>query len=293
VKKTAVFIFLFCIVVCTLYAQGEPATDTLQQAVDSLKPQYIPLDSATVALYNGYVSHHSFVQGKTATVVNDIQQYNSTHRNGFVFVLLMLLLGTLTYVKTAFSKQIEEMLQSVVNRNMSQQIFRTQSGDITFADMLLNANFTIVISLYARFFLLKYFHVTSLDSFYSVLFLIFLFTFFYVAKIVSLQFIGKIFELQQACDEYIFNFTTTCKTLGLALLPALFVFYTASEKFFNFVFVLTILILISFVLIFVWRALSTVYKLMYRSVYHFFIYVCVVEISSVFLFFKLLTKTII
>ena len=33
--------------------------------------------------------------------------------------------------------------------------------------------------------------------------------------------------------KYIFNFTAVCKTLGLALLPALFIFYTAQEKFFN------------------------------------------------------------
>ncbi|HRG87909.1 MAG TPA: DUF4271 domain-containing protein [Chitinophagales bacterium] len=293
IKKITAVLWLCCVCTVALYAQSETVTDTLQQAADTLQPPYVPLDSQTVALYNSYVSHKPFVSNTTVAVINDIQQYNSSHRTGFIFILLMVLLGALTYVKTAFSKQIEEMLQSIVNRNLSQQIFRTQSGEVSFADVLLNANFTIVASLYVRFFLVKYFYVTSLDSYYSVTFLIFLFTFFYVAKIVSLQFIGKIFELQQACDEYIFNFTTVCKTIGLTLLPALFVFYTASQKFFNFVFALTIFVLILFVLIFIWRALSTVYKLMYRSVYHFFIYVCVVEISSVFLFFKLLTKTII
>ena len=229
IRKITAVLWLWCACTVALYAQSETVTDTLQQAADTIQPQYIPLDSPTIALYNSYVSHKPFTNNTTAIVVNDIQQYNTTHRTGFVFILLMILLGTLTYVKTAFSKQIEEMLQSIVNRNLSQQIFRTQSGEVSFADVLLNANFTIVASLYVRFFLVKYFHVTSLDSYYSVTFLIFLFTFFYVAKIVSLQFIGKIFELQQACDEYIFNFTTVCKTIGLTLLPALFVFYTASQ----------------------------------------------------------------
>ena len=184
-------------------------------------------------------------------------------------------------------------MQSVINQNLSQQIFRTQSGEISFADILLNTNFVVVLSLYVRFFSMKYFHVLSLDSFSSVLFLIFLFTFFYVGKIITVKFIGKIFELQQVCDEYIFNFTTLCKTLGLALLPALFIFYVAPVRFFNFIFIITILFCVAFTLIFVWRALSTAYKLLYRSVYHFFIYVCVVEISLMFLFIKLLTKTII
>ncbi len=262
------------------------ATDTLQQEVFSL-------DSAAIKSYEDYANYKSFTHGAALPLVNDVQQYNTNRRNGFIFVLLLVLLAALTYVKTAFSKYLEEMLQAVYNRNASQQIFRSQSGEISFADILLNANFVVVVSLYARFFLLKFFHVSSLESFPTVLFLIFLFTFFYVAKIISLLFIGKIFELQQVCEEYIFNFTTLCKTLGLTLLPALFVFYTASEKFFNIIFIITVLLFGLFALIFIWRALSTAYKLMYRSVYHFFIYVCVVEISTMFLFFKLLTKTII
>ncbi len=262
------------------------ATDTLQQEVFSL-------DSAAIKSYEDYANYKSFTHGAALPLVNDVQQYNTNRRNGFIFVLLLVLLAALTYVKTAFSKYLEEMLQAVYNRNASQQIFRSQSGEISFADILLNANFVVVVSLYARFFLLKFFHVSSLESFPTVLFLIFLFTFFYVAKIISLLFIGKIFELQQVCEEYIFNFTTLCKTLGLTLLPALFVFYTASEKFFNIIFIITVLLFGLFALIFIWRALSTAYKLMYRSVYHFFIYVCVVEISLMFLLFKLLTKTII
>ncbi|HLP50447.1 MAG TPA: DUF4271 domain-containing protein [Chitinophagales bacterium] len=291
IRNISLTLFLFFIFVASVFSQGDTIPPLHYDS--AALAQYVPLDSATTLQYTGYTTHQSFLVSGTQALVNNIQQYNPRHRNGFIFVLLMVLLGVLTYVKTAFSKQMEEMLQSIVNRNTAQQTFRTQSGEISFADILLNINFTIVISLYARFFLMKYFHVSSLDTFYSVLILIFLFTFFYAAKIISLQFIGNVFELQNACDEYIFNFTTVCKTLGLALLPALFVFYTASEKFFDFVFVITIFFFVLFAIVFVWRALSTVYKLMYRSVYHFFIYVCVVEISSVFLFIKLLTKTII
>jgi hypothetical protein len=58
------------------------------------------------------------------------------------------------------------------------------------------------------------------------------------------------------------------------------------------IFISTIFIAATFAIIFVWRGLSTGIKLMYKSVYHFFIYVCVVEISPIFLLFKLLTKTI-
>ena len=288
--------FLFLFLAGAVNAQTDTLShsqsDTLSRAAKDSIINEFSQDTASLSKFQLYGSSQSFLNTGGKPVVNDVQQFNHRQRNGFVFVLLLVLLAALTYVKTAFGKSLEEMLQSIVNRNTSQQVFRTQSGEITFADVLLNANFIVAISLYARFFLINYFHVSSLDSFYSVLFLIFLFTFFYLFKIVSLRFIGNIFELQQACDEYIFNFTTVCKTLGLALLPALFVFYTAPVKIFNFLFAITVLFVILSLAIFVWRALSTSYKLLYRSVYHFFIYVCVVEISTVFLFFKLLTKTI-
>ncbi len=287
--KFVATLFWFFISAGSLSAQA----DTLTHAAKDSIIREFSQDSLRINTWQQYGHSHSFLYTAGKPVVNDVQQYNNRQRNGFVFALLLVLLAALTYVKTAFGKDLEEMLQSVVNRNTAQQIFRTQSGEISFADVLLNANFIVAISLYARFFLMNYFHVSTLDNFYSVLFLIFLFTFFYLFKIVVLRFIGNVFELQQACDEYIFIFTTVCKTLGLALLPALFVFYTAPEKIFNILFVITILFFIFSVLIFVWRALSTAYKLLYRSVYHFFVYVCVVEICSVFLFFKLLTKTII
>jgi hypothetical protein len=291
-KKFLSTLFLFLFIAISGFSQTDSVY--LKHEADSISAAKCPsIDSIINHTYADYSNYQSFLAEENKPVLNDIQQFNSAQRNGFIFVMLMLLLAALTYVKTAFSKYLEEMLQSVFNQNLSQQIFRTQSGELSFADILLNANFIVAISLYARFFLMKYVHVLSLESFSSVLFLIFLFTFFYIGKIIVVQFIGKIFELQQVCDEYIFNFTTLCKTLGLTLLPALFIFYVAPVKFFNFIFIITILFFVVFALIFIWRALSTAYKLLYRSVYHFFIYVCVVEISLMFLFIKLLTKTII
>ena len=290
-KKFFATLFSFFIFVCATYSQ----VDSLSQnnvADSSLHAQAPLLDSNAVQQISAFANFKSFITETKGATQNDIQQFHSAKHNGFIFLLLLLLLAALTYVKTGFSKQLEEMLQSVINQNISQQIFRTQSGEISFADILLHANFIVTISLYARFFLVNYFHVSSLESFTAILFLIFLFTFFYLAKIITVVFIANIFEQQATGDEYVFNFTTLCKTLGLTLLPALFIFYTAPVKIFNFIFIITILFFVAFAFIFVWRALSTAYKLLYRGVYHFFIYVCVVEISMMFLFFKLLTKTI-
>lgn len=283
-------IFLLLIFFLYSVSSGFSQTDTTQTKADTVAQW---LDTSTINEYSALTTHTSFLKNNHTAVVSDVQQYRIGQKSSYVFILLLLLLAAATYVKVVFGKDLEEMLQSVVNRNLAQQLFRTQSGEISFADVLLHINFVVAASLFARFFLVEYFHATSLESFGAVFFLIFLFTFFYLAKIGSVLFIGNIFEQQTLCSEYVYHFTTICKTSGLTLLPALFVFYTAPVKFFNLIFGIIILISAALVFIFVWRALSTAYKLLYTSAYHFFIYVCVVEISSMFLFFKLLTKTII
>ena len=289
-RKILASLFIILWSLCS-YAQIQ---DSISKPVvsDSASANNMASDSNVMNRYLALDSSRSFLINSHKPLVNDIEQPNTMQRNAFVFLLLVALLAALTYLKTAFGKDLDDLLQSVSNQNLAQQIFRTQSKEISFAAIVLNLNFIVVMSLYVRFVLVKYFHVSSLENFSSILFMNFLFTFFYLGKIAVIKVIGVLFEVSDACDEYIFNFTTTCKTLGLALLPALFIFYTAPQKFFNLVFIITVFVFAFMLLMFAWRGLSTVYKLLYRSVYHFFIYVCVVEISTIFLLFKLLTKTI-
>ncbi|MFN8299185.1 MAG: DUF4271 domain-containing protein [Chitinophagales bacterium] len=289
-KQSLAVLFLLFSFLPALTAQE---TDSLSAALDTTQ-SVAPADLYATENYLAIASYTSpllVTQGKP--VVYDVQQWHHHQGNIYVFIVLVLLLIIIAYLKVAFGKELEDMLQSFFNRNIAQQIFRTRTDELTFSSFLLHVNFILVISLYIRFVLVKFYHVSTLETFPAILLLIFLFTFFYAAKTFVMRIIGIVFEIKDVCDEYMFNFFTVTKTLGLSMIPALFVFYTAPEKFFNFIFIVTLVLLAAFALLFVWRGLSTGYKLMYKSVYHFFIYVCVVEISPVFLLFKLLTKTVV
>lgn len=230
------------------------------------------------------------IEGKVTR--SDIQQMLSNGNNSIVFIILLTLLILITYTKIFFGNEIIDLVQSIVNRSATMQSLRTQVSELSIASLILHVNFVFALSLYVRFVLVHYYSISSLENFSSILFLSFLFTLFYVAKIVTMKLLGNILELTNECNEYIFNFTTTCKTLGLVLIPALFIFYTAEKYFFDFIFIASIIICVAFVLLFIWRGLSTSTKLLYRSVYHFFIYVWVIEVLPIFLLFKLLTKTV-
>jgi hypothetical protein len=251
------------------------------------------LDSSTLADIQQVVNFNSDLLKENRIHKSDVQQIRSDSTSGIIFYFLLVLLIIIAYLKTAFSKDIEELLQSLVSNNMAQQVFRTKTDEWSFSSVLLTANFIIVFSLFMRYVVIHFYHTTTLNSFSSILFLNFLFTFFYLTKIFFVRILGWIFELSDAASQYIFHFTSSCKTVGLTLLPSLFIFYASGEKFFQIVFFISVAVIIAFALLLITRWLSTSLKLLYRSVYHFFIYVCVGEILILFLYLKLFTKTII
>lgn len=260
---------------------------------DSIKlDQHVKDSIAAEYFTKNYCGSNLLLNTNHKAYYTDVQQLTQRGSNKPVFFVLIVLLCTVTYVKTAYNKELNDLILSVVNSNMAQQVFRTQTSEITLSSFLLHLNFILVMSLYVRFILVKIFNVSTLENLSSILFLIFLFTFFYITKFIAIQVSGYVFEMKQVADEYVFIFSTICKTLGLSLIPALFVFYTAPEKYLYIVYYLTLFVCVIFIILLLWRALSTSYKLMYRSIYHFIIYVCTQEIAMLFLFIKLLTKTV-
>lgn len=275
-------------------AFGQQMDSLPENSIDSTTASSTQIDSAILTHSLELANYIPFYLSDTNKVVTyDVQQMNHRESNTVGLFILFFLLALLTYVKTAFGKDLEEMLQSFANRNIAMQFFRTRTEELTFSSFLLQVNFIVVLSLYMHFFLLRHYLTDTLQTAPSIFFLIILFTLFYLIKIITIRVLGEVFEAQEISDEYIFNFSIVCKTLGLTLIPALFIFYVAPEKYFDFIFAVTLLMIFGFIVLFVLRGLSTGYKMMYKSVYHFFLYVCVVEISPIFLLFKLLTKTVV
>ena len=221
----------------------------------------------------------------------DIEQHRDRRNDAWIFFVLLQLLIILTVLKLAFSNDFENLFRSFMSSNIASQIGRTSKDDITLSSVLMTLIFITTMSVFSRFVLLHFYPHSVLQNNFSIVTLIFLFTFFSVAKYASLKYIGNVFDIAAAVDEHLFNLSAVTRTIGISMIPILFLLYTSPEKYFSFIFVTSIIILCVGIVMIVYRGLSTSYKLMYSSVYHFLIYICVGEILPVFLFFKLLTKT--
>jgi hypothetical protein len=277
---------------CIIHAQSS-ASDTLsdqQLAVeDSIKE--IIIDTAAVQKYTDLSSATSvfFDGGKPKWF--DIEQERNVPNDGWIFFVLVFLLIVLTVLKLSFSNDFDAQIKSFVSSNMAAQLVRTSKDDISLSSFLMNTIFIITISVFTRFVLLHFYPYSILRNNFSIVALTFLFTFFSLTKYALLRFIGNIFEITAFVDAYLYNLSAITRTIGIAMIPILFMLYASSERYFVFIFILSIIILCAGVVMIVTRGLSTSYKLMYSSVYHFLLYICLCEILPIFLFIKLLTKT--
>jgi hypothetical protein len=223
----------------------------------------------------------------------DIEQQRNHKNDAWIFFILLLLLIILTGLKLAFHNDFENLFSVFANSNIASQIGRTTKDDITLSSVLMSTIFITTISMLTRFALLHFYPHSVLQNNFSIGILIILFTFFSIVKYALLKYIGNIFEIMPVVDEYLLNLSAITRTIGISMIPILFMLYASSEKYFIPILIISLIILCAGVVMIVIRGLSTSYKLMYSSMYHFLIYICVGEILMVFLFIKLLTKTVI
>jgi hypothetical protein len=279
---------------CCVTAQDDPEAamqDSFSIASDTM--MQVEIDTATVygsarsELYNSAI-----ISGQKPKWY-DIEQQRKSKNDAWIFFVLLQLLIVLTILKLAFHNDFENLFKVFTNPNLASQIGRNTKDDITLSSVLMSTIFVTTISIFTRFVLLHFYPYSVLRNNFSIVILIFLFTFFSIAKYALLKYIGNIFEIASTVDEYLFNLSAITRTIGISMIPILFMLYASSEKYFNFIIIISIIILLVGLGMVVIRGLSTSYKLMYSSMYHFLIYICVGEILPVFLFIKLLTKTVI
>lgn len=303
-----IFYFLFSVFFSfQLFAQLDSTTvsadsttaveDSLRQATqDSLNSillqQQFQKDSLMAATHLKFAAKIFDWAQKKTQLIFDVQQKRITKSNLGMFVVIMLLLLLLTYLKLAYSNDLEELWLSVSSGNSALQIFRTQTDSFSISSFLLTANFVLSMSFFIQFsaqeFLPSHVAQASLTTFL----LIILFTSFLLLRTLLFRVLTHIFSLKETLFLYEFHFYRIVQTLGIAMLPAVLFMFAANKKYFVYAFAFAcVCVLMSAVLLLV-RGLSTSIKVVASNIKYFFIYVCVSEVAMVLLLIKLLTKIV-
>lgn len=285
--KKFVLLFLFLATTAMLlYAQ----TDSLYYITkhDSINPFY---NDTLFSIDTTYSTTTSIFEAKNRPTFLDIELPQQHKNNLLLFVVLSILLSFITLLKVLFTKDFEELISILKNKNIATQIYRSQHQEGSFLSLFLIINF-IVVSAILFVLIVNYFHEQKNDfSYLSLSISTFLFTFFLLIKVAILKLIGNTFDIQDNIDKYLFNYFAILKTIGIIEIPIAFIWLVSSTSVQFFLLIVLAALLLAALVVIAFRGLSTSINLMYKSLYHFLIYICIVELVPVFLLIKLLTKT--
>lgn len=220
----------------------------------------------------------------------EIKPLVSDGRERFHFVLTLVQLLLLASLVTLLRTVILRAVQAFANENMFNQLYREREARGPLPFMLL----TILFFLNAGLFLfhlneilgsgmaIGYFQQLGLGILLVVL-LLFL-------KYLLLQLIGYIFPVQKQVDRYRFLITVFAIVTGLILIPVnLLLAYGPSDLHRSLV--LGTLGVIALIYLFrALRALLIANQKVSLFSFHFFLYICTIEIAPVLIFWKLISN---
>lgn len=256
-----------------------------------------PIDTTRIAIDTNFIQTNatlsrlqSWVTSGAKTTKNDFELLRPHPSSVLVFLWIIVALFLLVIIRLMYKRDVQELFQSLINKQLASQINRSKGLSISNFSLMLLLIAVVNVSVMTMFTLLYFYGEMNHYTIQFFIKLIFLFTFFLVLKVLVVNTLGFLFEEEEAAESYVNDLMMIVKVLGIAVFPTVLMIYVASQSDTYMFVYLFLVIVISNVLIFVWRGLSTSIQMMYKSVYHFLLYVCTVEVLSVFLLIKLLTK---
>ncbi|MBN1598446.1 MAG: DUF4271 domain-containing protein [Bacteroidales bacterium] len=209
-------------------------------------------------------------------------QFNWTLIIGFLSVSILLSL------KALYNKFIIQVINTLVNYQLADKLFREKNIVIRRAFFLLNINFQIVFSLFILL-ILKYFAVSITKSSWTDYLIINVAVFVVlITRIVFLYILGYIFESIKVVSEYLHNTFLINKNLGLILLPLLFITIYTSSNISKIALIIALVVVILATVFKIIRGFQIIVKNGFLLFYSF-LYLCTLELLPLVIGSKLIT----
>lgn len=264
-----------------------PATslpDTLQVITAVSKPINWQQDTAFRSLLNIHIP------GLSPKILLKQGDYRISNQKDFLFYLLMGLVLLLAITKQLFPRYLNNIFTMMFQANYRQKQTREILMQNRFPSLLLNILFILVASTFLSLTILsgRVFANLAINlSFWNLE--VYCITFFgtiYLVKYITLVCLGWAFKASDETKIYSFIVFVINKLIGLFLLPLLFLIGFSTGKLLNLS--LTISVAVVVIMLFLRFGLSflALRKKLNISPFHFFIYLCGIEIMPLLLLYK-------
>jgi len=207
-----------------------------------------------------------------------------------VFYILISLLFFLGLIKTSFPKYVNSIFSLSFQATFRQTQTREQMAQNFFPAFMLNILFVLCGGLFITLFA-KFNNWTKLEFWQLFIYSTLILLLIYLVKYIVISFIGWVFNTKEAAAEYRFVVFLINKLLAILLLPLLFLIAYADTRVKNISITIVLCLAFFSLAIRYLVSLSRIRKNLSITAFHFFIYLCAVEIMPLLIIYKLFLQT--
>ena len=214
------------------------------------------------------------------------QRELKTENRDWLTVLLLLALVLFASVRSAYSKYLNSLFQSLFNYSTSARMFQEKNHSFLHAAFRLEVYFYITFSVFL-FQVLRFFEITTpYQNFRLYIYSFGLVLVYFIGKKMVYKLIGGVIEGRDETSEYLFNMDNINRVTGLVLFPvvALIAFYPFENTALPVFSGLILAGLFYFLLLF--RGFTILLKKQF-SIFYLFLYFCTLEILPLVLLYKI------
>jgi hypothetical protein len=264
----------------SVYSQ-EPSGDTIRLESEKDSVLVAILDTSFLSKIDTLSQQSSYLFTQDNIIFKtSIEFLKNTNPRKWIFYWVLVSIVMFFFIKILYSRDFQQFVSQLFETTTLQQFSRIKGINLSLFDLLLISFAVINLSILIAF----SFALNALSAVITAFSIAFLFTFFITIKVVFVRLLGVVFEEQDTTASYLFYFFQTIQIVGVAAFPAVAFLSLQTKINIHTIATYLISILIVGLLYFVFKGLSTMANLLYKSVYHFLLYICVGEILSVFFF---------
>lgn len=289
------------VIFCFTAALSGQTVDTLSNAgvsnnmqIPTLAPvktaKVYPVDTQAVLrmLEFDKIGYDSIFSINTVPPVIDQPAIKHVNVRDFILpVLLLIMLGYVTWLRYVFAKELSENITVIVNSNLGQQIYRDREFSANIFKLLTFFNFACSAGIFI-FLLARYYEVQlPFDAaFYNIILCIGGVGALYLIKGLSYRILGSTFKISNALQFFRFNALVIYHLLGIGMLPFIILAAFADPPVSDWAIAGT-LILIAIALLIRFVKGFTALRLTGRFHFvYFLLYICALEIAPLLIAIK-------
>ena len=251
--------------------------------IDSLKKDSLTQDSIKRAYVQPVVNQKptdakvKLMQGNRKTVANP----------DVIFYILVFILFFLGLIKTSFPRYFDSIFTLSFQATFRQTQTRDQMAQNFFPAFMINILFFLCAGLFITLFA-KSNQWSELPFWELFVYATTVLLIIYLIKYMVISFTGWVFNAKEAAAEYRFVVFLINKLIGILMIPLLFLIAYADVKTRGVAVTIVICLVVFSLIIRYLVSLARIRKNLSITAFHFFIYLCAVEIMPLLVIYKVL-----